>query len=163
MIRRLILMRHAKSSWDNPLQSDHDRPLNKRGRRSADALGNWLRGCAYLPDEILCSTAARTCETCDRLRLDDVPTRYLDRLYMAGPDRMLAALQGATGATVLMLGHNPGIGDFAQSIVAAPPQHDRFADYPTGATLVVAFEDGAWADLRWRAGTTEDFVVPHEL
>ena len=163
MIRRLILMRHAKSSWDDPLQSDHDRPLNKRGRRSADALGDWLRGCAYLPDEILCSTAARTCETCDRLRLGDVTTQYLDGLYMAGPDRMLAALQGAAGATVLMLGHNPGIGDFAQSIVAAPPQHDRFADYPTGATLVIAFEDVAWADLRWCSGTVEDFVVPHEL
>ena len=156
-------MRHAKSSWDDPLQSDYDRPLNKRGRRSADALGDWLQGCAYLPDEILCSTAARTCETCDRLRLGDVPTQYLDGLYMTGPDKMLAALQGAAGATVLMLGHNPGIGDFAQSIVAAPPQHARFADYPTGATLVVAFEDVAWADLRWRSGTVEDFVVPHEL
>ena len=76
---------------------------------------------------------------------------------------MLAALQGAAGATVLMLGHNPGIGDFAQSIVAAPPQHARFADYPTGATLVIAFEDVGWADLRWRSGTVEDFVVPHEL
>ena len=163
MTRRLILMRHAKSSWDDPLQSDHDRPLNKRGRRSADALGDWLRGCAYLPDEILCSSAARTRETCDRLRLGDVPTRYLDGLYMAGPDRMLAALQRATGETILMLGHNPGIGKFAQSIVAAPPQHDRFSDYPTGAILIVGFEDMAWADLRWRAGTVEDFVVPREL
>ena len=62
MTRRLILMRHAKSSWDNPFAEDHQRPLNGRGKRSAKAIGEWLRAQGYLPDQILSSSATRTRE-----------------------------------------------------------------------------------------------------
>ena len=61
--RRLILTRHAKSDWDDPMLDDHDRPLNKRGQRSAAELGEWLHSRGYEPDEVLCSTALRTRET----------------------------------------------------------------------------------------------------
>ena len=57
---RLILMRHAKSDWSHLDLSDHDRPLNNRGKASAAALGDWLRVKSYLPDQVLSSTAART-------------------------------------------------------------------------------------------------------
>ncbi|MAU52687.1 MAG: phosphoglycerate mutase [Roseovarius sp.] len=161
-MKRLILMRHAKSDWADPALPDHARPLNKRGRRSARALGDWLRGAGLVPGEILCSTAARTQETCARLRLPRAP-RLLDSLYMAGPEAMLDALRAAQADTVLMIGHNPGIAEFAARLVATPPAHPRFDDYPTGATLVADFEIADWADLAEHTGRAADFVIPREL
>ena len=76
---------------------------------------------------------------------------------------MLRVLRGATGARVLMLGHNPGIAEFAASLVTAPPAHERFDDYPTGATLVVRFEIGDWADLMPGTGAVVHFVILREL
>ncbi|HBS40186.1 MAG TPA: phosphoglycerate mutase, partial [Rhodobacteraceae bacterium] len=69
---RLILMRHANSDWHLGVP-DHARPLNTRGRQASTALGGWLRHNQYLPDEIISSTAARTLETCDLLKLDTQP------------------------------------------------------------------------------------------
>jgi phosphohistidine phosphatase len=62
-----------------------------------------------------------------------------------------------------MLGHNPGIAEFAASLVTAPPAHERFDDYPTGATLVVRFEIDHWADLRPGTGAAQQFVIPREM
>lgn len=159
---RLILMRHAKSDWGSPGLDDHDRPLNARGIRSARALGDWLRAGGRLPDEVLCSTARRTRDTLAGLQLD-APARFLPALYHAAPKTMLDALAGARARTVLMIGHNPGIGILAQFMVAAPPAHDRFDDYPTGATLVVDFPGDGWGTVRPGTGEVLDFVIPREL
>lgn len=162
-MRRVIVMRHAKSSWGQPGLDDHARPLNERGKRSAKALGQWLRKINFAPDQILSSTSLRTRETCERLGFK-VKTDFLEVLYHADPDDLLGALQQADGDCVLLLGHNPGIGDFAQDIVDAPPYHTRFADYPTGATLVVTFDIDDWSALRpGMRGHVEAFVVPREL
>lgn len=162
MTRHLILMRHAKSDWGSAGQRDHDRPLNARGRTSAKALGRWLKARGTIPDEILCSSAQRTQETCALLDLATPPT-LLRTLYLAEAHEMLAALRTATGSTVLMLGHNPGIAELAEDIVSDPPEHDRFADYPTGATLLAGFDIDDWGDLRPGTGQVEDFVIPREL
>ncbi|KNG92295.1 SixA phosphatase family protein [Pseudaestuariivita atlantica] len=160
MTRRLILMRHAKSSWDDLALDDHARRLNKRGRASAKALGNWLRKRAYLPHEILCSSSARTQETCALLELD-APVTVLDGLYLASTRQLRDALHGATGNTVLVVAHNPGIATFAAQVVSRPPDHVRFFDYPTGATLVVDFNVDNWRDAT--TGRAVDFVVPRDL
>ncbi len=162
MTRTLILMRHAKSSWGDPGLSDHARPLNKRGRASATALGNWLQAQGHLPDEVLCSSSERTRETLARLDLS-APATFTDALYHAEPERMLALLQAATGDSVLMLGHNPGIAGFAQWLVGHPPAHERFSDYPTGATLVARFGIDSWKELRPGAGRVAGFIIPREL
>ncbi|MGX0876310.1 phosphohistidine phosphatase [Roseovarius sp. MBR-154] len=161
-MKELILMRHAKSDWGSPLLRDHARSLNKRGRRSATVLGEWLRAQDLIPDQIFCSSATRTQETCQRLNLPLVPELH-DALYLAEGPEMLRVLRGASGARVLMLGHNPGIAEFAASLVAAPPAHERFDDYPSGATLVVRFDIGDWADLTPGTGTVQNFVIPREL
>lgn len=161
-MKTLILMRHAKSDWSTGAESDHARPLNKRGRASAERLGDWLRGKGWLPDMVLCSTALRTRETLDGLRLA-APAQYLDALYHADPETMLGALRDAEGETVLMLGHNPGIADFAAMLLSEPPAHPRFEDYPTGATLVARFAIADWKALEARTGVAVDFVVPREL
>lgn len=162
MTRHLILMRHAKSSWGDPLLSDHARPLNGRGRNSATALGDWLRHEGYMPDEVLCSSSVRTRETLDRLKIE-APAQFLDSLYHASPHSMFKALTQAKGESILMLGHNPGIAGFAESILARPPDHPRFHDYPTCATLVAEFDIENWSDMTKASGTPLAFVIPREL
>jgi phosphohistidine phosphatase len=162
MTKTLILMRHAKSSWSHTGLDDHDRPLNKRGRRSAAALGEWLREHDWLPDQVICSDAVRTKETFSGLKLTVKPEFTAD-LYRVTANQMLRVLASASGDCVLMLGHNPAIAGFAGQLVDEAPDHPRFFDYPTGATLVVQFDIDDWARIAWRGGQVMEFVVPREL
>jgi len=166
MTKRLILTRHAKSSWDDPLMADHDRPLNERGIRAAGDLGAWLVSRGYLPGEVLCSDALRTQRTWEGVAaaLPDAPDVHLKpTLYHAGADVMLAVLRHATADTVMMIGHNPGIAEFAHRLVAHPPGNPEFARYPTGATLVVEFAVDHWSDASYGQATTLDFIIPREM
>jgi phosphohistidine phosphatase len=166
MTLRLILTRHAKSSWDDPLAPDHARVLNERGRDAAGRIGRWLAREGYLPAEALVSSAARTQETWALIapHLPDAPApRVIDALYHAGPEVMLRCLQRAEAPVVLMLGHNPGIAAFAAWLVARAPQHPRFASYPTCATLVADFDAPGWPEVTPGSGHVRAFVVPREL
>ena len=163
MTRTLILTRHAKSSWDDPLLSDHDRPLNKRGRKSAAAIGHWLKENAWLPDEVISSTSTRTRETWDRMGLQAATISFTQDLYHASSDEMRAVLSTATGETVLMLGHNPGIAAFARQIVRQAPDHVRFHDYPSCATTVIQFDARDWTKMAWHSGHVQGFAIPREL
>lgn len=162
-MKRLILMRHAKSDWTGGGSSDHDRPLNARGRSGAQALGDWMRGPGLGPDEVLCSSAARTRETLDLLALSDAGVSYRNDLYLASPDQILKVLRAAQGNTVLMLGHNPGVGIAAEQFATQAPDHPRFVQYPTGATLVVDFDLSDWGNVDWGGGQVAMFVTPHDL
>lgn len=161
-MKTLILMRHAKSSWDDPRLGDHKRPLNGRGRVSADAMGDWLRARKYQPDQALVSSSARTRETFARLGYI-CDTSFEEALYHASALTMLKLLRAAEGRSVLMLGHNPGIAEFAGSLVHQAPDHERFFDYPTCATLVARFEIDDWHDLTVNTGIVLDFAIPREI
>lgn len=161
-VKRLILMRHAKSDW-SASGDDHDRPLNRRGMDSAPAMGRWLRDQGWLPDEMLCSTATRTRQTLDLLNAPHVPTRFERALYLAGSGTMIDILRSADTETVLLLGHNHGIAECAHHLVAAWPDHPRFADYPTCATSLIRFDIATWKDLRVGTGHCEGFAVPREV
>ncbi len=162
MTRTLILMRHAKSSWDDASLGDHDRPLNKRGQRSARALGLWLRDKPWQPDQALVSTSTRTRETFAGLGLP-LDAEFSRSLYHASPTDLQLMLEMAHGQTVLMIAHNPGICFFAREMVRTPPNHSRFSDYPTGATTVMRFDIDDWDDIEPGTGEVLDFVVPREL
>lgn len=165
-MRRLILMRHAKSSWAESGQRDLDRPLSKRGRRSSKLVGEWMKANGYRPDLALVSSARRTQETWSGVVsvIGAAPTTYVPELYHASKEAMLAVLRAAPGrASVLMLGHQPGIGSFARQLVAAPPQDEAFAKYPTAATTVIDFDGDDWSAAGWDAGRVVDFVVPRAL
>ena len=161
-MKRLILMRHAKSDW-SASGDDHSRPLNARGTDSAPAMGRWLAEHGWLPDEILCSSATRTRQTLALLDLPQVPTRFERELYLAEPDEILETVQTATADTVLVLGHNSGIAEFAHQLIDDWPEHPRFDDYPTCATTLITFEVTDWTALRWGMGRCEDFAIPREV
>lgn len=162
MTRTLILMRHAKSSWGDPSLPDHDRPLNKRGRDASTALGQWLQDAAWQPDQALVSDAVRTRETFDRLNLP-IEAEYTGSLYHANTADMQLVLEMATGDTVLMIGHNPGISEFAEVLVKAPPEHRKFRDFPTGATIIMRFDIDSWDKVDTGMGEVLDFITPREL
>jgi phosphohistidine phosphatase len=165
-MRRLILMRHAKSSWADPGQRDLDRPLNKRGRRAAELLGGWLKRKGHRPEHALVSTARRAQETWSGVvaGIGAAPTAYVPELYNAAPDTILAVLRAAPDVErVLLLGHQPGVGAFAQRVLAAPPDDSEFAKFPTGATAIIDFDVPAWREVGWGRGRLADFVVPRTL
>ncbi|WP_439137093.1 SixA phosphatase family protein [Roseicyclus sp.] len=166
MTLTLILTRHAKSGWDDPMLADHDRPLNPRGRGDAPKVGAWLRAKGYVPDAALVSSARRTQETWDWVSAElgrAVPMTVMPSLYHAEAAVILAHLREQSAPRVMVIGHNPGIGDCAQRIVNALPAHPGFADYPTCATLVVDFPCDDWGAIGWGMGHAVDFIVPRDL
>jgi phosphohistidine phosphatase len=164
MTKRLILTRHAKSSWDDPLTPDHERPLNDRGKIAAADLGQWLASRGYTPEQVLCSDAVRTRATFDGMALPGDPKLELkSALYNAGPDVMLAVLRHAKADNVMMIGHNPGISEFAARLVARAPANAEFQRYPTGATLVLEFPIDDWQETSFGHGAVLDFIIPREI
>ncbi|MGE0706912.1 MAG: histidine phosphatase family protein [Planctomycetota bacterium] len=113
MLRRLIVMRHAKSSWKDVGQTDHERPLNKRGRQDAPRVGERLAALGWRPERVLSSDARRTRETCELLCGEWEPApevSFHEELYLAGPSTVADLLRELPDEleTALVLGHNDG-------------------------------------------------------
>ncbi|MFY0690324.1 MAG: histidine phosphatase family protein [Paracoccaceae bacterium] len=163
---KLIITRHAKSSWDDPLLDDHDRPLNARGREAASRIGNWITEQGHVPDHVLCSTAERAKWTC-ALAIEQMATRPVvdmeSGLYHAGPDSILRLIHQAPTGDLMVVGHNPGFAEFASMITRERPRHIKFGQYPTAATLVVEADIAEWSALAFGSAKLVDFVVPRDL
>jgi len=166
MTLRLILTRHAKSSWDDPTLDDHDRPLNTRGYAAAKAIGKWLAKHDYCPESVISSTARRTAETWDEIAsacADTDKVQFTSALYMASPQRMMTILQGCRAQSTMLLSHNPGTAMLAEELVNQAPKHPKFHQYPSAATTVISFDADSWADITPNTGQVEAFVVPKDL
>lgn len=170
-MKRLILLRHAKSSWDDPTADDHDRPLNGRGRRSAPVIGAWLAERGFVPDAAICSTAARARETWSLVApaLGAAPDAAVEpRLYHADPATMLALVRAApeSADTLILIGHQPGLSGFARKLSAepvAPACARAFQHYPTAAAAVIDFDVDRWDRVAWGEGRFHAFAAPREL
>ena len=167
-MRRLLLLRHAKSSWSDAGVRDHDRPLNARGRAAAPRVGSHLRDAGLVPDLVLCSSARRTCETVAGLALPDTVAVEVTRdLYLADPDAVLdlvAAVDDAV-ATLMVVGHNPTMHEVAFALAGDGDAETRArlaAKYPTGALAVLTIA-GPWAAIAPGAAALDAFVTPHDL
>ena len=115
MSRQLLILRHAKSSWDSRAQTDFQRPLAKRGKRDAPRIGEWMQEQGLVPDFVVSSPAKRAKQTavraCKRLGIGIDQITWDHRIYEAGLQDLLQILGDcpATAATVLLVGHNPGL------------------------------------------------------
>ncbi len=166
MTLRLTLVRHAKSSWDDPLIDDHDRRLNPRGIAAASAIGAWIKERRYCAETVYSSTARRTVETWAGISTfcnAEADIQFSSALYLASPDRMLTMIQGARTASVMMIAHNPGTATLAEGLCKTAPNHHKFFTYPSGAVTVIEFDVESWADITLHSGTAVNFVVPKEL
>ncbi len=145
-MKRLLLLRHAKSSWGEASLSDYDRPLNDRGRHDAPRIGRLLRREDLVPDLIIASSARRAATTAELVAEAasfEGELRYTDKLYLAEPEAYLALARRADESvnTLLLVGHNPGI----QELVALLTGRDeRMA---TATLACVAMPLTAWSAL----------------
>lgn len=165
-MKTLILTRHAKSSWDDLTLQDHERVLNARGRAAATAVGKWLNSQGHHPQQMISSNAARCVETWDLISAELPPVEKASthqRLYLAAPTTIYEALKQATADTVILLGHNPGIGEVANDLVAAAPDHPKFRLYPTAATTIITFDIADWSTPFMGTGAVKDFIVPRDI
>lgn len=167
MMLRLILMRHAKSSWDNLLLQDHERPLNNRGLQNCKDIAAELVKLGLVPDQVVASTAQRCVETWEHVGLTagfDVPVEYDKKLYHSSAEQLLECLQMSNAQTLLMICHNPGIADFAARLVGdTKPDHADFGRYPTAAVCVISFEKDEFKTVGFGTGNCERFFTPKEL
>jgi phosphohistidine phosphatase len=168
MVRRLFLLRHAKSSWDDPSVGDHERPLAKRGRRATKAIARQLRSQGIRPELVLCSSARRTQETLERITDvlgSDVEVRVERDLYLASAVDLLnrVRLVPAGVDSVLVIGHNPAIQELALILARPTPEVDLIRQkFPTGALATLDF-DSPWEHLSPGGAELMGFVKPRDL
>ena len=172
MNRTILLLRHAKSAWSDPRLDDHDRPLNRRGERSAKAMADHFARLGLRPDLILCSTALRTRQTLAPIvaaMAPPAPLITLSRdLYLASEDVLLAQLRAVNDevATVLLIGHNDGIWHFAAALANEGPPDELAslrAKYPTGALATFSVPPGPWGKLDFGDARLTSLVRPRDL
>ena len=167
-MKRLYLLRHAKSSWDDPLP-DHERPLAPRGRRAAKLMGEHLREERIRPALVLCSSSVRTRETLSRIAKavgDEPPVEFEQGLYGAGAEQLLERLRqlSADVPSVLLIGHNPGMHELALGLAGSGAQLARLEEkFPTAALATLDFELDTWDELEPGSGELVAYVVPREL
>ena len=167
-VRKLVLLRHAKSDW--PDVADHDRPLAKRGRRDAPVVGRWIGAAGYAPDAVVCSTARRARETWELVSTGltaaapgALPAvRYEPRVYEATVLGLLMLVRefDAAWRTALVVGHNPGIAELTAGL--ASPESPPPQAFPTAAVAVLGLP-GSWAEAGPGEARLLAFTVPAEL
>ena len=145
-MKKILLMRHAKSSWKNTDLSDHERPLKKRGVKEAEKMGKYLKNKKLIPEIIYTSSAKRARQTAEviakacKCKAKVVP---LDELYMAEPSKILDVIEKADSEfkTILVVGHNPGMEAFLQIL------DGKVESLPTGSVGYLTAKVKNWKDL----------------
>jgi phosphohistidine phosphatase len=167
-MKRLYLLRHAKSSWKDNSLPDHDRPLARRGRRAAKAIARHMREHGIEPELVLCSTARRARETLDRVEptLGAPTVRVEPDLYAASAPAVLERLRSVpdTVESVMVIAHNPGLHELALELARPPSAASEVAaKYPTGALATLAFEASSWQELDRGTAELVELVRPRDL
>jgi phosphohistidine phosphatase len=166
-VKRLFLLRHAKSSWDDPRLDDRERPLAPRGRRASELIAGHLRREGIAPSLVLCSSATRTRETLQRVipALDASDVSIEDELYGASSEGLLQRLREVPGdlESVMLVGHQPAIQELALDLAGDGAELARLrAKFPTGAFATLLFA-GDWSELAPGSAELMAYVKPKEL
>ena len=169
MGRHLLLVRHAKSSWDDPTLADRDRPLSPRGIKALPPVCDHLTRTGYQPQVVLCSPSRRTMDTLDGIRSalpEHADIEVDEELYGASDDTLLARLRSIDDGIdcALVIGHNPGLQDLAIRLTDAGDAGLRAQlseKFPTAAVAALSF-DTSWADLRARGARLDELFTPRQ-
>lgn len=167
-MKRLSILRHAKSSWAQPGLPDESRPLNKRGKKQLERLSDWLADHPLNAQIALCSAAQRTRETWEGIEqaLPDTPVEFLSELYDGMIDDYLTALYERQEDNILLIGHNPTCDEVARALSApSSPQIDRLMaqHFSTGTLAVIEFEITEWTQMRDGSGRLVTLLRPRDL
>ncbi len=170
-MKRLGILRHAKSSWDDPALDDFDRSLNQRGREAATRMGEVFRSLGLSFDLALVSPARRAAETFDRLCKrwgQEITAREEPRIYGASVDGLLDIV-GQSGSEIgrlLLVGHNPGLHELAVELTRAylsPEAAVLAAKFPTGSLAEIELPIRNWAEVQGATGRLVRFLRPRDL
>jgi phosphohistidine phosphatase len=167
-MKRVYLLRHAKSSWKVRGVPDHDRPLAPRGRRAAKAIAGHLLEQGIEPELVLCSTALRARQTLERIEpvLGTPVVRFEPEFYRATAGTLLARLRAVDDAvdSVLLIGHNPAVQQLALHL-AHPTRELREleAKFPTAGLATLVFPGASWRALAPDGEDLTEFVRPRDL
>lgn len=162
-MKTIYLVRHAKSSWDDPSLRDFDRPLNDRGKNDAPRMGKRLRKRGILPDLILSSSAKRARSTAKRiaetLGYPEKEIQLTDTLYHAEPEVILSVIHRLPDScnSVMLVGHNPGLTDFANEFLGV-----RIDNVPTCGVVAAQFDVRSWKDVGEAQGRFLFFDYPKQ-
>lgn len=167
-MRRLMLLRHAKSDWSQAGARDHDRVLNPRGREAAPRIGAYMAGHGLTPDRVICSTASRTRETWElaaKAFPAPPPVVHDARIYESSPATLLAVVKESAPEVhaLLLVGHNPGMHELADLMIATGDLEGRQRlreKFPTAGLAVIDFPVDAWNQLHPRSGRFDRLVTP---
>jgi len=167
-VKRLFLLRHAKSAWDDPALRDRDRPLAPRGRKAAKRVARWARKHEVSPQLVVCSSAVRARQTMQRMlpSLGEPEVWIEVTLYAAGAETLLARVQALPDEAddVMLVGHNPGLMELLLLLAAPGKLRERAAgNVPTGALAELEADVVRWADVSPGQTRLARFVVPREL
>jgi len=168
MSRELYVLRHAKSDWSSGAGQDSERPLNKRGRKDAPRLGNWMREHYLYPGVVYCSTALRARETleavAEELALPPERIRFLAELYLANLETLLGVLREipVENNSVMIVGHNPGLDQLVSYLSQAPIALTESGKLMTTACLAHFKLPDNWHDLKGK-GELVQIIRPAEL
>ncbi len=167
-MKRLGLLRHAKSDWDDMSLRDFDRGLNARGRKGAALMGEHIKQQGGKWDIVLASPAERVKRTLEASGLD-LPARFEETAYLADATTLIRLLSTCDddAEAVLLMGHNPGLQELALDLVAPENENDLFnavmQKYPTAAFAVLELDIARWADLAEHCGKLVHFARPRDL
>jgi phosphohistidine phosphatase len=168
MKRTLYLLRHAKSSWDDPDLADVERPLAPRGRRAAATMARHVRMQGFAPELVLCSPSVRTRDTLERVAAGFARAprvEIVDDLYQASAAELLARLRVLPDelGSAMLVGHHPALPELALALAGSGPMRDQIAEkFPTGALATLAVS-GPWHELTPGNARLVAFVKPREL
>ena len=168
-MKRLYLLRHAKSEWDAPVTGDFDRPLSRRGHKAARAMGREMRALGLAFDHIVASPAARVVETLEGLAEawgHDPGAEADPHIYMASASTLLGIVRAAGDEhqSLMLVGHNPGMEQLALLLTGEGELRDRLAEkFPTAALAEIALPAKHWADVAEGRGTLTRFIRPRDL
>jgi phosphohistidine phosphatase len=171
-VKTLSLFRHAKSDWSDARARDFDRPLNARGQRGAEAMGEYIRGSGRTFDRIIASPAVRVAETIEvasRAYCRTFPIEWDRRIYLASSATLIDLLREVSGnpASLLMIGHNPGLEDLIFDLVpddgSSPLRAIVEHKFPTAAFAVLECAIERWADLAPGCARLISLTRPRDL
>jgi phosphohistidine phosphatase len=167
-VKRLFLLRHAKSAWDDPALLDRDRPLAPRGRKAAKRVARWAKRHAVNPQLVVCSSAVRARQTLQRvLPALGEPEVWIEvTLYAAGAETLLARIRTLPDEAdeVMLVGHNPGLMDVLLLLAAPGELRERASvNVPAGALAALEADVVRWADVAPGEARLTEFVLPREL
>ena len=167
-MKRLFLLRHAKSAWDDPALRDRDRPLAPRGRKAAKRVARWAKKHAVNPQLVVCSSAVRAQQTLQRVlpALGEPEVWVEVTLYAAGAETLLARIRTLPDEVdeVMLVGHNPGLMEVLLLLAAPGKLRERAGvNVPAGALAELEADVVHWADVAPGEARLTEFVVPREL